>query len=363
MIPTVCFNIIQHPVASICPRYERTTDDVSSMVKYAKLDERKLTDLTQALYYPDENAEIEAGDIRLLELSPHLLAAIRSGETLAFKGGLNEKLVLCTDTRTFDVKEAEISNSLLLVPHLKHSQATSRSPLKSPKGGANNANRSLDRSLEADTEEGADVPASAPLHRQLEQRSVAKICHEYFECREINPRFRKLHDLLLMTRYSGPENEYCIDGGVLFTAKQLLDTIQCSRAEFQQGLREYRAIEIEGRVRILALEYEYRTLQLMLALIAENSWPLDGIERDETLEAMQGIVPDAVVRGLFEVYAVQVDGEAGGQQRYRYDERLVCRTIAQNILQQGLKFHVSDFITAWQDDLPEGMKIDVSVFR
>lgn len=102
------------------------------MVRHAKLDERKLTGLTQALYYPTSGAADD--DIRLLELStPHLLEAIRAGQTLAFKGGLNEKLVMCTETRTYDIKEADISNSLLLVPQLKHAQATSDEPLHSPK--------------------------------------------------------------------------------------------------------------------------------------------------------------------------------------------------------------------------------------
>lgn len=219
------------------------------MIKFAKLDERKLTSITQALYYPLlMGSGHSTDDLKLLELNPHLLAEIQAGHQLQFKGGLNEKLVLCSDTRTYDVKEAEISNSLLLVPELKHSQATSTSPLKSPKG--NVQNRSLDRSLEADDDAG---DAEGTL-RNLEQRHVVKICHEYFECREINPRFRKLYDLLQVTRYSGPENEYCIDRNMLFTFQQLLDTIQCSRSEFVDGLRQFRAIEIDGRYRML--EYE-----------------------------------------------------------------------------------------------------------
>lgn len=52
-------------------------------------------------------------------------------------GGLNEKVVLCTDDRTYDVKEAGISNSLLLIPDLKLCQATSKSQIKSPKSRAN----------------------------------------------------------------------------------------------------------------------------------------------------------------------------------------------------------------------------------
>lgn len=38
---------------------------------------------------------------------------------LVFKGGENDKAVLCSDDKTYEVKEAETSNSLVLVPNLK----------------------------------------------------------------------------------------------------------------------------------------------------------------------------------------------------------------------------------------------------
>lgn len=213
------------------------------MIKHAKLNARNLTTITQSFYYPIE--ETEGTEFKLLELNSHLLTEIEKGNNLYFKGGLNEKLVLCSDSKTFDVKEAEISNSLLIVPDLKSAQATSTSPLKSPKSNVNN--KSLDKSLE-DTDNDDEMLESL---RKLEKRIVLKIAHEYFECREINPRFRKLGDLLQLSRYSGPENEYCIDKNILFRFDQLLDTIQCSRDEFLNGLRQYRAIEINGRYRVL----------------------------------------------------------------------------------------------------------------
>lgn len=37
---------------------------------------------------------------------------------MAFKGDSNESAVLCTETKTYDVKEAETSNSILLLPGL-----------------------------------------------------------------------------------------------------------------------------------------------------------------------------------------------------------------------------------------------------
>lgn len=114
--------------------------------------------------------------------------------------------------------------------------------------------------------------------------------------------------------------------------------------------------------------YEYRTVSLMLGLINENSWKLDEIEMDETLNALAAIVPAPVLKGLFELYTNKVessDAAAGSSTakpsaRYQYKEEMVCRMIAQNILQQGLKFHVADFITTWQEALPDGMHINVS---
>lgn len=280
-----------------------------------------------------------------------------------FLGGLDERVVLCTDSKTYEIKEAGISNSVLLVPDLKMGQSTSVSPLKSPKSAMN---RSLDRSTgnNDDSTENIDVELENSIGRKLEQRYVTKVFHEYFECREIRPRFRKLNDLLQLTRYSGPENEYAMNKSMLFTRKQLLDTIQCSRDEFDMGLIMNRAIEIDSRIRVLDIEYEYRVLTFMLNLITENSWPLSAIDREETLEAIgSGIAPESVVEGLFDLYTSVSDNQPAGPSTkvlYTYRQEMVCRAIAQNVLQQGAKFHLNDFMQTWQGSLPEGIAINVS---
>jgi sister chromatid cohesion protein DCC1 len=38
---------------------------------------------------------------------------------VVFRGTRDDKAVLCTENKTFEVKEAETSNSLLLLPNLK----------------------------------------------------------------------------------------------------------------------------------------------------------------------------------------------------------------------------------------------------
>ncbi|XP_068148264.1 sister chromatid cohesion protein DCC1 [Drosophila tropicalis] len=322
--------------------YVRTPEDVRIIVKHAKLDERQLTQVTQALVYPSAN--IVADNLRLLELDSHMSEQIREGQTLHFKGGLHEKVVLCTDEKTYDVKGAEISNSLLLVPDLKFAAATSTSPLKSPRSG--NANASLERSLNDSTEDELEVP------RTLEQRQVLTVFHEYYECREIRPRYRKLGELLQLTRYSGPENEYCIEKKLLFNFQQLLDTVQCSRLQFMDGLRQYRALEFDGHLRVLEYDYEYRIVNLMLGLISENSWALDEVDRAETIQALDGIAPESIVSGLFDIYTVPSERCPN---KYSYQESLVARIVAQNILQPGLRFRNEEFMRTWQEALPEGM--------
>ncbi|XP_058462390.1 sister chromatid cohesion protein DCC1 [Malaya genurostris] len=329
--------------------YERTVNDVRSIIQYAKLDHKNLTNTAQAIYYPDNFAP-DLSNLKLLEVDDHILQEIKEGKSVSFKGALNEKVVICTDSRTYDVKEAEISNSLLLVPHLKQAQATSRSPIKSPKGGINT---SLDSSTEEADEEVDSID-------EIERKNVVKIFHDYFECRQVKPKYRKIIDLLRLTRYSGAENEHLVDRSLLFRFKQLLDTVQCSREEFQEGLKKYRAIEFEDRIRMLHSEYEYRVMTLMLALIAENSWELDEIDKAATIDALDGIVPYEIVDRIFDVYTVPSERV---ESCFRYREDLVCSLFAENILQQGLKFHIEDFLTNWQQTLPEGFVIDEKYLR
>uniref|UniRef100_A0A182K4F3 Sister chromatid cohesion protein DCC1 n=1 Tax=Anopheles christyi TaxID=43041 RepID=A0A182K4F3_9DIPT len=332
--------------------YARSIDDVRTIVKHAKLDHKNLTNTAQAVYYPKDEEGHDIGNIKLLEVDEHILGEIKKGSEMCFKGALNEKVVFCTESRTYEVKEAEISNSLLLVKNLKHAQATSRSPIKSPKGGVNT---SMDSSIEEDED-----PEKPDTIDEVERKDVVQIFHDYFELRQVKPKYRKIIDLLRLTRYAGPENEHLIDRSLLFRFNQLLDTVQCSKDEFHEGLKIYRAIEVNDRVRMLDIEYEYRVLTLLLSVVTENSWELDAIDKDVTLEAMQGIIPFEVVDGIFNVYTTPSERMPG---RFQYREDLVCAVFAEKILQHGLKFHIDEFLVTWQEALPEGFEANEQYLR
>lgn len=335
--------------------YQRTLEDVTCMLKHAKVDKSSLTEITQAIYFPDLSSELD--DFFLMELNPDLMSVVESGENLYLKGGLHEKAVLCSKNKTFDLKVAEISNSLLLIPDLKLAQATSTSPIKSPQ---NAANRLLDKNKEQEdeddeNEEEATMGSQVIPFKHMERKTVKKVYHEYFECTLIKPRYRKTLDLLKLTRYSGPENEYKIDRKLLFTFNKLLDTAQCSEAEFQEGIRQARAFNLEGFIRKMDDAFEFRCLTLMLNLIQENSWSLNEIEEDVTISSLKEIVPEEVLIGLFDLYTEPSDIPG----RFRYKEVMVSQLILLNILLPDLKFNYNEFLSTWKEAMPEGMAVNV----
>ncbi|CAO1380547.1 unnamed protein product [Diamesa tonsa] len=324
--------------------YKRTPSDLREVIIHAKLDERNLTEICQALYFPDMlNSK---NKYKLLEVDAELLQEIENGNELTFKGALNEKVVLCSKNKTYEVRNAEQSNSLLVCPQLKTAEATSTSPLKSP--NSNQINKSLDKSLEDEDEH----PELAEEH-EVEDKQILQIFYDYMEVRQIQPKTKKIADLMKLTLYSGPENEDYVDRRSLFTLAQLFDTAQSSNGEFASLLKNLRCITLNGYVRILESTYEYRVLNLMLNLISENDWRLDEIDRQMTIESLDGIVPDVIVNGVFDYYTTSVEGT----DKFEYSERMVCRNIATSILQEGLKFHVNEFLETCQSALPDGMTV------
>jgi len=260
---------------------------------------------------------------------------------------------LCTKNKTYEVRNAEQSNSMLIVPDLLSAQATNPdSPLKSPL--TDNINRSLDRSLEDEDEEN---PSQIPeVSHDIQHKPILKIFYDYLECRQTKPRVKKVQDLLKLTQFTGTENEDFIDRKSLFTRRQLFDTAQCSAGEFDELLRSLRSVRIDGFVRLLDYVYEYRVVTLMLGVISENSWSLDEVDRDETIQALDGIVPRDICTTVFDYYTEEVDGTG----KFCYNPAMVCRIIAQNVLQEGLKFHIEEFIETCSGALPDGMEFDES---
>lgn len=227
-----------------------------------------------------------------------------------YGGGKTEEAVLCTDSQTYEIREAETSNNLVIIPGLLWPKES-------------NLNESLDKSCEEDALNDINTSNSnidVTITRSIQTQCAHKILNTFYEVHQIKPKFRKLYELLQLTRYSGQENEYKIDKRFLFTYNQLLATVQASSKELQEGFLEIRAMEIDNYFRILDLEYEFRIVSYMLAVIEENSWNFQSISRDITIESLKDIVPQNILEGLFDIYTA-----AKGNDQFSYKQELISR--------------------------------------
>ena len=118
-------------------------------------------------------------DIKLLEVSKDLANSLSSGDILTIRGQESENAVICSKDKTYDIKEAETSNSLLLVPEIVLPGSISKSG-----------------------------------SRSLSFSSVSGIFHKYLELIEIRPRLRKMKDLLMKSPYNEDTRRGEIKGNV-----------------------------------------------------------------------------------------------------------------------------------------------------
>nr|XP_021197886.2 sister chromatid cohesion protein DCC1 [Helicoverpa armigera] len=333
----------------------RTPEEVRKIIKTAKLHESELTEVTQVLRFPEPTQQNH--NLKLMLLDDTLLKEIEAGKDLVFKGDPDENVVLCTNNKTYDVKEAETSNSLLLVPELLFAASTGldetiQNDSMESDSSFDKSNASLNKSTESD--EGAKPP------RKIEHKDIINTFFTYYELKPCKPRLSKLRKLLEPTRYQGLELEYVTDKTKLLNYDALCDQIQASKAELKDELEKIQAIEIDGFYRLLEFDYEFRVLSYMLDLIDENSWVFDRISKEVTMESLKELVPNSILEAMFRFYTTTSVIE-DGVQYYQYKQDKVCRFLARVLLKSAGKFNLAEFLEAWRDSVPEGMVTDESM--
>ncbi|XP_068624978.1 sister chromatid cohesion protein DCC1 isoform X2 [Battus philenor] len=333
---------------------QRTPEDIRKVIKIAKLHESELTDITQVLMFPESTSRND--NLRLLQLDDILLKEIEAGNNLVFKGELDENVVLCTENKTYDVKEAETSNSLLLVPNLLYAastggvEAANNSTEWDSDNSFDKSNNSLNKSNESD--DGTREP------RKIEFKDVVNTFFTYYELKPCKPRLSKLRKILEPTVYKGPELEYAVDKTKLLDFAAIFEQVQASQAELEAELDKIEAVKIDEYYRLLEFDYEFRVLSYMLDLIEENSWPLNKISKEITFDSLKDLVPQSVLEAMFRYYTVDTYKE-DDTQYYQYKQDKVCQFLARVLLKSAGKFNYVEFLQAWRDSVPEGMVTDV----
>ncbi|XP_063989780.1 sister chromatid cohesion protein DCC1 isoform X3 [Diachasmimorpha longicaudata] len=307
-------------------RYDRSAQQVEETLQLAGISPKKLINSTQVLYSNlKQQPQLDKKKLILVEMDKHLSSCVQEDQGLYFKSGSDGHLVLCSSIKTYEVKEAEMSNSLILIPELK-----------------------LSEEIEKMGNDG---------EREVERINVERIFYTYYELRESRPQLGHLLGILGASCFKGIEYEGQIDKSSLYNWERLRNSVQMSDGELRNALSENLVAEIDGHYRLIAFEYEARALTLMLDFMEENSWPPDEIDKEETFEALEELIPRAVFDLIFTKYTT-ASAKKSTENRllYAYETENVCQLLAKVLLAASPRNAYDKFMEAWRIGVPETMK-------
>ncbi|XP_029199227.2 sister chromatid cohesion protein DCC1-like [Acropora millepora] len=306
----------------------RVLEDVNKLADAAGLVNRKgLVQVLQFSHNPNND------EYKLLELPHRILDTLKVGNSVTIRGDHQDEAVLCTDKETYDLKIADTSNSLLLVP---------------------------DCVLPKDEAFKSEV--SPLVFREVSS------CHTtYFELKQRRPKLEKLKFLLVGDLYKGPENEentgHLEDDSVkkrsLHTLADLLSKVQASETEILEALKKIEALEINGHWRLLDTDYKEKVVIGILTLLEEKDWSYEAVPVKECCDILQELEPRIILEHCLSCYGevTNMETDSGDENTvyYRLSEDKICRFYAEYLLRQAGRFNYHEFIDSWQQSVPEGM--------
>ncbi|CAB3372112.1 Hypothetical predicted protein [Cloeon dipterum] len=295
-----------------CPR---TREDVEKTLNEAKIKTLVLNPCTQILKFSEEEAAYTC-----LELNKELLETLESGQCLVIRGDKSENAVLCTINKTFELKDTETSNSLLIIKSID--------------------NHSELKYLQDNEAEG-----------RVELRIVDKLVHNYLEPRLCRPHLQIVRQLLNKQIFKGQENERNVNTYDLYSFDKLLTTVQASEEELLKELKDLNAIEYNGFWRLLDFEYHFRVFSFITTFIEQESIPLDKINMEMCSNAYEEIVPKEIFEQVFKYYTEPSENMPG---YYSLNQDKVCRMVAESLLKDSRKFNLDEFLPVWQESVLPG---------
>uniref|UniRef100_A0AAQ6IBU5 Sister chromatid cohesion protein DCC1 n=1 Tax=Anabas testudineus TaxID=64144 RepID=A0AAQ6IBU5_ANATE len=295
----------------------RTLEEVQATLEIAKLKEE---DLQKTIHCLSFGENVSSADYCLMELDDTLCKHIESGQSLVIRGDKDERAVLCSGDKTYDLKIADTSNLLLFVPGCRTPEQLTNS------------------------QESCHV-----MHTQ-----IWGFCNSYWELRKQRPKLKKLKKLLMENPYEGPtlrgqeentQNRY--------TMQDLLERIQASEEEITEHLETIHACQIDGYWRILDFDYEMKLLGHVTQLVDSESWCFSKVPLETCLEELSPLEPKEMIEHCLNSYGKRFT--ENGKVFYALDEDKVCQGMALMLLQNAIKFNLREFQEVWQQSVPEGM--------
>ncbi|KAG1709141.1 Sister chromatid cohesion protein DCC1 [Nymphon striatum] len=303
---------------------QTTLEDVDDVLVKAKLDADEFSPLAQSLKFSGNIGE--HNDLILLELDQSLLDKLMNDKCIVFRGEKTDEAVLCTKDTTFEVKEAETSNALLISP-------------------------------------GCKIPDQIPnsAERSVTFPEVLGIHHMYYELRQCKPKLQKIRRLLEENLYCG--EEYETEDSLKYNLDAILDYVQGSENEIVEELVNMHACYVKGYWRLLDHGYQFRVVNHIMEFIDANFSVGKEIPKSAVLDALEDLEPRSILDQVFGWYADKDYNTNNDSNDFKLNEENICRFFAEVLLRPVDKFVFSEFMEAWKHSVPDGIVINLSYLQ
>ncbi|OBZ81941.1 Sister chromatid cohesion protein DCC1 [Choanephora cucurbitarum] len=257
------------------------------------------------------NHQFEKNAYSLIELSSsELVEAFESGDEIVIKGLPEDEAVLCTNRKTYSVRQVNTSNSMLIV-----------------------------------TDDQLDITIHDDLSNTI----------ELIPCLA---RTSRIDDLLAESSYSGSRNDAHIKSTkTLYTYQDLLSLVQASEGELIDALRMRGAFEHEGYYRLFDREFLFRLFDSLVtnAILHQSDFKHMSLGeaksciRDE-IGAVdeEEIVPDHVLLASIRMFAQHDVSQ--DEQILEFDEAKICRFLGEWLLAnpRNKRWEMNEFLEVWK---------------
>lgn len=248
-------------------------------------------------------------DLRLFEIEEELIDAVVAGGVV-LKGSPDEEVVLTTPARTYAVRMLETTNLLLLAPL-------------------------------AALGKGAPVEIPYAAYATLEVVRTA-------------PRLSTLRALLALRPYRGRAADGGGPAGDTFSFAELCARVQASEGEIRAALAALSAVEVDGRWRLVDPPAALETLRLVLATLAEQSWPLAAVPAAALAAALPQIDAELLGHVLSTHGSVASGSSKAGDAVYALSASLVTASLGVYLLaSSNRRQRVTDFMEKWRQEADE----------
>ena len=244
---------------------------------------------------------------------------------------------MCSNSATFELKEAETSNSLLLINNLK------QGPIIETSG---------ERILKTQEVEIGHNILTLLTHTLLIDlySQVHGVYHTYYEMKPMKPKLQSLRNALARFPYKGKNSELNEEPiGVTFT--ELKETIMASEDEIFTELHKLPAVKIRNRWRLLHVSFLFGWVSYLDSILREKNVSLEDVSAAEVEDWMAMYDESSVNAKCISLYI------EGDEDNLKWKSAAVSQLFALYLLPDLRAFDSKDFFNVWQASVPVGVQV------